>query len=91
MALLKSLNTDFGVPAAYWNVGETLLDYHKRRCQVRLYGFANTAARQAGKQPMAAMNIVLEAAAFPADANRASIYEEIKQMPEWADAESDEA
>lgn len=90
MAFLKEIQTDFGVPACYWNIGETLFDYFKRRCQVKMYGFASAEARQSGKQPMAAMNIVIEQQDFPSDESRATIYEKVKLLPDWADAQSDE-
>ena len=51
MALIKSIPTDFGINAEYWNVGAVAEDFKGKGTEVTFYGYANKEARDAGKQP----------------------------------------
>ena len=50
MALLKSIPTDFGINAEYWNIGAVQEDFKGRGTEVTFYGYANQQARQDGKR-----------------------------------------
>ena len=54
MALIKSVDTDFGIPATYWNIGAVQEDFKGQGTEVTFYGYASKEARDAGKQPLSA-------------------------------------
>ncbi len=84
MALCKTIDTDFGTPATYWNIGAYQEDYKGKGAQVTLYGYVNKAAREGGKQPLAAAKVDLTGDLYTSDATRDSLYSVLKAMPEWA-------
>ena len=48
MALIKEVETDFGVNSCYWNIGAVQEDFKGRGTEVTFYGYASKEARQAG-------------------------------------------
>ena len=52
MALLKSIPTDFGINAEYWNIGAVQEDFKGKGTEVTFYGYATKEARDEGKQPL---------------------------------------
>lgn len=87
MALLKSIDTDFGLPAEYWNIGAVQEDFKGKGTEVTVYGYASKEARDAGKQPLSAGKIQVTGEEYVAGADRATLYAVIKQKPEFAGAE----
>lgn len=86
MALLKSIDTDFGIAATYWNIGAVAEDFKGRGTEVTFYGYASQEAREAGKQPLSAGKVQITGADYVAGADRAVLYATIKQRPEFAGA-----
>lgn len=87
MALKKATPTDFGVSAEYWNIGAAQEDFKGCGVTLTLYGYLDAAAREAGKQPLAAYQIQLAGDDYRPDGQRADWYGKLKSKPEWADAE----
>lgn len=86
MALKKTVQTDFGISADYINIGNVVVDYPAKQVSITLLVYASQAARDAGAKPMGSFTHYLKDTAFIPDATRATIYPEIKKLPEFADA-----
>jgi len=87
VALIKSIDTEFGIPATYWNIGAVHEDFKGKGTEVTFYGYASQEARFAGKQPLSAGKFQIVGDEYVAGADRAALYSIIKQKPEFADAE----
>ena len=87
MALIKSIPTDFGIDAQYWNIGAVQEDFKGRGTEVTFYGYANEQARQEGKQPLSAGKVQIAGDEYIAGADRSALYAIIKQRPEFEGAE----
>jgi len=87
MALIKSVDTDFGIPASYWNIGAVQEDFKGQGTEVTFYGYASKEARDAGKQPLSAGKVQIAGDEYVAGADRAALYAIIKQKPEFEGAE----
>ena len=87
MALIKSIPTDFGIDAQYWNIGAVQEDFKGRGTEVTFYGYASEQARQEGKQPLSAGKVQIAGDEYVAGADRSALYAIIKQKPEFEGAE----
>jgi hypothetical protein len=87
MALIKSIQTDYMIPAEYWHIGAVQEDFKGKGTEVTFYGYASKAARDAGAQPMSAGKINIAGEEYVAGADRAALYAIIKQKPEFAGAQ----
>jgi hypothetical protein len=83
MALIKSIDTDYGCTAEYWHIGAVQEDFKGRGTEVTFYGYASQAAREAGKQPLSAGKVQIAGSEYVAGADRAALYAIIKQRPEF--------
>ena len=86
MAIVKSIDTDFGIPALYWNIGAVAEDFKGRGTEVTFYGYATREAREAGRQPLAAGKVQITGADYVPGADRAALYATLKQRQEFAGA-----
>jgi len=86
MALIKSVDTDYGIPAEYWNIGAVQEDFKGKGTEVTFYGYASKEAREAGKQPLAAGKVQISGDEYIAGADRQALYAIIKLKPEFEDA-----
>ena len=86
MALSKSIPTDFGINAEYWNIGAVQEDFKGRGTEVSFYGYASKEARDSGKQPLSAGKVQIAGDEYVAGADRAALYAIIKQKPEFEGA-----
>ena len=87
MALLKSIQTDYGIPAHYWNIGAVQEDFKGQGTEVTFYGYASKEARDGGAQPLSAGKVQISGSEYVAGADRAQLYAIIKQKPEFEGAE----
>ena len=87
MALIKSIDTDYGIPVSYWNIGAVQEDFKGRGTEITFYGYASKEARESGKQPLSAGKVGISGDEYIAGADRASLYAIIKQKPEFEGAE----
>ena len=83
MALIKSIDTDYGIPAQYWNIGAVQEDFKGKGTEVTFYGYASKEARDVGKQPLSAGKLQIAGDEYVAGADRAALYSIIKQKPEF--------
>lgn len=86
MALNKSIATDFGIPATYWNIGAVQEDFKGRGTEITFYGYASQEARDEGKQPLSAGKMQVAGDDYVAGADRQALYQLIKQKPEFEGA-----
>jgi hypothetical protein len=86
MALIKSIDTDYGIPAQYWNIGAVQEDFKGRGTEITFYGYASKEARDDGKQPLSAGKVGITGDEYVAGADRAALYAIIKQKPEFEGA-----
>ena len=86
MALIKIVDTDFGVQASYWNIGAVQEDFKGKGTQVTVYGYVSEEARAADKQPLSAAQVTFAGEEYVAGADRATLYSLLKQKPEFAGA-----
>lgn len=89
MALIISIDTDFGIPATYWNIGAVQEDFKGKGTEVTFYGYASKEARLAGKQPLSAGKVQIGGEDYVAGADRARLYATLMNKPEFAGAASD--
>ena len=87
MALIKSIPTDFGINAEYWNIGAVQEDFKGKGTEVTFYGYANEQARVDGKQPLSAGKVQIAGDEYVAGADRAALYAIIKQKSEFEGAQ----
>lgn len=83
MAIEKTVNTEFGVDATYWNIGAIEEDFKGKGITVTLYGYVNKESRLANKQPLGAAKVQLSGDEYVADASRESIYPILMKRPEF--------
>ena len=86
MALIKSIPTDFGISADYWNIGAVQEDFKGKGTEVTFYGYASKEARDEGKQPLSAGKVQIAGEEYVAGADRAALYAIIKLRPEFEGA-----
>jgi len=86
MALSVQIDTDFGIPATYWNIGGIQTDYRGKGVDVTIYGYATQEARQSGGQPISAIKQQFTGDQYQADVNRDIVYIWVKQLPQFAGA-----
>jgi hypothetical protein len=86
MALIKSIDTEFGIPATYWNIGAVAEDFKGRGTEITFYGYASQEARFTNKQPLSAGKFQLTGSEYVAGADRQALYQIIKQRAEFVDA-----
>jgi len=86
MALLKSIDTEYGIPATYWNVGAVHEDFKGQGTEVTFYGYASQQAREQGKQPLSAGKVQISGDEYITGADRAQLYAIIKHKPEFEGA-----
>lgn len=87
MALIKSIPTDFGINAEYWNIGAVQEDFKGKGTEVTFYGYASKDARESGAQPLSAGKVQVGGDEYVAGADRQALYAIIKQKPEFEGAE----
>lgn len=87
MALIITIDTDFGVPASYWNIGAVQEDFKGKGTEVTFYGYASEQARLEGKQPLSAGKAIISGDEYVAGADRSALYAIIKRRPEFQGAQ----
>jgi hypothetical protein len=77
MAIAKTIKTNYGIDATYWNIQK--IEWHKSgECVVSLYGFQNEDARKAGRAPLATRVALLSSISFSSkEAVLPTVYDKI--------------
>jgi hypothetical protein len=91
MALLLSIETEFGVPATYWRVSEYMENFKptgnsKVGGTVMMDGFANQAAASVATTPMATKAFEILGEDYTPEMDRVAIYNIAKKREEFAGA-----
>lgn len=88
MALIKSIDTQYGIPAEYWKITRVDEYFAEHRISVIFSAYVNKEAREAGKSPLAqGANLEIAGDQYIPDATRQQIYEIAKLLPEFEGAQ----
>lgn len=88
MAIIKSIDTQYGIAAAYWKIDSIEEYYTQRRTVIILAAYIDHDARLANKDalPLAA-SLEMKGDAYVPDATRMQLYDYIKSLPEFTGSE----
>lgn len=78
MALLKTISTNFGIDATYWNIYSISEDFKNKSIEVAINGFASKENRDNSYDAIAWQNLTLSGEDYIKDATRKAIYESLK-------------
>lgn len=84
MALQKSIDTLFGISAAYWNIVETHEQYGAGVLHVKLFGYPSKKISDDAKACLADITVSIAGEAYKPDMSRKEIYDYLKTLPELA-------
>lgn len=86
MAVQISINTAFNVPATYWNIALVQQNFRDANLSIKMFGYADQAARIANAQPMSSAEVVYDQGNFKPDLTRTQLYDLIKLDPQFEGA-----
>jgi hypothetical protein len=86
MALLKTVKTQFGIDATYWNIFSFNEDFKNKTLEVVINGYVSKEARLDNNQPIAWQNLNFNGDEYIKDATRKSIYSALKTK-DFSDAQ----
>ena len=78
MALLKAVNTDFGIDANYWNIFSIQEDFKNATNEIVIVGYASKEIRDANLDPVSWQNLSFTGNDYIKDATRALVYGALK-------------
>lgn len=78
MALLKSVSTQYGIDATYWNIFSINEDFKNKFIEVVVVGYVSKNTRIADNEPVAWQNLTLVDDDYIKDATRKAIYDKLK-------------
>ena len=86
MALLKAVNTTFGIDATYWNIFSITEDFKNKSLEVVINGYISKEVRDENLNPVAWNNLIFAGDDYIKDATRKAVYEKLKTT-DFVDAE----
>lgn len=86
MALLKAVNTVFGIDANYWNIYSISEDFKNKSLEVVINGYVSKEVRDENLNPVAWNNLTFAGDDYIQDATRKAVYEKLKTT-DFTDAE----
>jgi hypothetical protein len=86
MALLKSVKTNYGIDATYWNIFSINEDFKNKINEIVVVGYISQDARLADSNPVSWQNLQFTNDEYIKDATRALVYVALKTK-EFADAQ----
>ena len=78
MALLKAVNTAFGIDATYWNIFSITEDFKNKSLEVVINGYVNKEVRDENHNAVAWDNLTFTGDDYIKDATREAIYLALK-------------
>jgi hypothetical protein len=78
MALLKSVNTVFGIDATYWNIYSITEDFKNKSLEVVINGYVSKEMRDDNHNPVAWNNLTFTGDDYIKDATREAVYLALK-------------
>jgi len=85
MALLKAVNTTFGIDATYWNIFSITEDFKNKSLEVVINGYVSKKVRDENHNAVAWQNLTFTGDEYIKDATREAIYLALKAK-DFADA-----
>jgi len=86
MALLKTIASQFGIDATYWNIFSISEDFKNKSLEVVINGYVSKEVRDNNHNPVAWQNLQFTGDDYIKDATREKIYLALKSK-DFADAE----
>jgi hypothetical protein len=86
MALLKSVNTEFGIDANYWNIYSINEDFRNKSLEVVINGYVSKEVRDENLNPVAWNNLTFAGDEYIKDATREAVYLALKAK-DFSDAQ----
>jgi hypothetical protein len=86
MALLKAVNTPFGIDAIYWNIYSISEDFKNKSLEVVINGYVSKEIRDENLNPVAWNNLTFAGDEYIKDATRESVYLALKAK-DFSDAQ----
>jgi hypothetical protein len=78
MALLKTVNTEFGIDATYWNIGLINEDFKNEFLTVVINGYVSKELREENHNPVTYKSLQFSGDDYIKDATRESVYLALK-------------
>jgi hypothetical protein len=78
MALLKAVNTGFGIDANYWNIYSISEDFKNKSLEVVINGYVSKEVRDENHNPVAWDNLTFTGDDYIKDATREAVYLALK-------------
>jgi hypothetical protein len=85
MALLKTVKTNFGVDATYWNIFSINEDFKNKILNIVVVGYTSKENRDDNNEPISWKNLELNDDKYIKDATRTLVYDAIK-LTDFVDA-----
>jgi len=86
MALLKSVNTAFGIDATYWNIFSITEDFKNKSLEVVINGYVSKKVRDENLDAIAWQNLTFTGDEYIKDATREAVYLALKAK-DFSDAQ----
>jgi hypothetical protein len=78
MALLKAVNTAFGIDATYWNIFSISEDFKNKSLEVVINGYVSKEVCDDNHNPVAWQNLTFTGDEYIKDATREAVYLALK-------------
>lgn len=78
MALLKTVETNYGIDATYWNIFFVSENFRCKTLEITLAGYVSQDTRLANNEPVAWQNLTFSGDDYIKDVTRTAIYEKLK-------------
>jgi hypothetical protein len=78
MALLKTLQTNYGIDATYWNIFSITEDFKNKSLEVVINGYVSKEVRDENHNPVAWQNLTFTGDDYIKDATREAVYLALK-------------
>jgi hypothetical protein len=86
MALLKAVNTAFGIDATYWNIFSITEDFKNKSLEVVINGYVSKEVRDDNHNPIAWQNLTFTGDDYIKNATREAVYLALKAK-DFSDAQ----
>ena len=78
MALLKAINTNYGIDANYWNIFSISEDFKNKTLEVVINGYVSQEVREQNLNAVAWQNLTFTGDDYIKDATRTAVYLKLK-------------
>jgi len=78
MALLKAVNTSYGIDATYWNIYSINENFKNKTLEVAIVGYASKEVREKDMHPVGWIELTFTGDDYIKDATREAVYLALK-------------